>query len=335
MLKRFAQDLKSIREEKKISLIEIANETKLHVSIFEKMEKGDFTFQPQTYIRAFLRQYVKYLELDENEVIHDYNLAKSGNYHPKTKPEIEEDKEIVDTDDKFADTFEEVPDKIKKSKKESKSVEVSKQDEDKSEEVDLLETKTKRKEMIETVAYDQKTEGKGLVKSDSPIISLRVLKNIGWTLLILLIMVGVYFLITELIINDSSTKKMEIVRQNFDDVVKESERKLLGKRSEEEIADSIRKARELEASLLEETGDSLKLEITSLKNGSITVITDSLKTEKANYSSNELGLWKARKFFVISSNNTSSFMAVLNGDTLKFTDKVLRGVKLTKNGIVK
>ncbi len=114
MLKRFAHDLKSIREEKKISLIEIANETKLHISIFEKMEKGDFTFQPQTYIRAFLRQYVKYLELDENEVIHDYNLAKSGNYHPKTKPEIEEDKETIDTDDKFADTFEEVPDKIKR-----------------------------------------------------------------------------------------------------------------------------------------------------------------------------------------------------------------------------
>ncbi|MFC2092982.1 helix-turn-helix domain-containing protein [Bacteroidota bacterium] len=335
MLKRFAHDLKSIREKKKIPLIEISNETKLHISIFEKMEKGDFTFQPQTYIRAFLKQYAKYLELDENEVIHDYNLAKSGNYHPRTKPEIEEGKGTIDTDDKFADTFEEVPDKIKKDKKENESKEVSIKDEDKSEEINLLETKTKRKEMIETVSYDQKTEGRGLVKSDSPVISLRVLKNIGWTLLILLILVGVYFLITELIINDSSTKKMEIVRQNFDDVVKESERRLLGKRSEEEIADSIRKARELEASLLEETGDSLKLEITSLKNGSITVITDSLKTEKAEYGSNELGLWKARKFFVISSNNTSSFMAVLNGDTLKFTDKVLRGVKLTKNGIVK
>jgi len=334
MLKRFAQDLKNIREEKKISLIEIANETKLHISIFDKMEKGDFTFQPQTYIRAFLKQYAKYLELDENEVIHNYNLAKSGNYHPKTKPEIEEEKRIVDTDDKFADTFEEVPGKIKKEKKESKS-EVSKQEVNRNEEVDLLETKTKRKEKIETSSYDQKTEGRGLVKADSPVVSPRVLKNAGWTLLIILIMVGVYFLITELIMNGSSTKKMEIVRQNFDEVVKESERKLLGKRSEEEIADSIRKARELETSLLEETGDSLTLEITSLKKGSITVITDSLKTEKADYGSNELGLWKARKFFVISSNNTSSFMAVLNGDTLKFAGKVLRGVKLTKNGIVK
>jgi hypothetical protein len=128
---------------------------------------------------------------------------------------------------------------------------------------------------------------------------------------------------------------MEIVRQNFDDVVKESERKLLGKRSEEEIADSIRKARELEASLMEETGDSLTLEITSLKKGSITVITDSLKTEKADYGSYELGIWKARKFFIISSNNTSSFHAILNGDTLKFTDRRIKGLKLTKNGIVK
>jgi hypothetical protein len=128
---------------------------------------------------------------------------------------------------------------------------------------------------------------------------------------------------------------MEIVRQSFDDVVKESEWKLLGKRSKEEIEDSIRKTREYEVSLLEETGDTLTLKIISLKKGALTVITDSLKTEKAEYSKNELGIWKARKFFVISSNNTTSFNAILNGDTLEFTDRRVDGVMITKDGLVK
>lgn len=336
MLKKFAQDLKSIREEKKISLVEIANETRIHISAFEKIENGDFTFQPQTYIKAFLKQYAKYLELDENEIIHDYNMARSGNYHPKTKPEVDVSKDAKDVrkdDDKFADTFEEVPGKDKHESEEIKDEEEPKDETFEEEDVD--EFTSKKIPKIETAAFDYTSRGKKPLLVKSPGFNPKILKNIGWTALFLLILVGAYFIINELILNDSSTKKMEIVRQSFDDVVKESEWRLLGKRSKEEIEDSLRKAREYEASLLTETGDTLTLEIISLKKGAITVITDSLKTEKAEYSKNELGIWKARKFFVISSNNTSSFNAILNGDTLEFTNRRVDGLVITKNGLVK
>ena len=336
MLKRFALDIKSIREEKKISLVEIANETRIHISAFEKMERGDFTFQPQTYIKAFLKQYAKYLELDENEIVHDYNLARSGNYHPKTKPEVDVSKDTKDVkkdDDKFADTFEEVPGKDKQESEESMDEEEPK--DEILEDEDIEESTSKKIPKIETAAFNYTAEGKKPLLEKSPSFNPKILKNIGWAALFILILVGVYFIINELILNDPSTKKMEIVRQSFDDVVKESEWKLLGKRSKEEIEDSIRKAREYEASLLEETGDTLTLEIISLTKGELTVITDSLKTEKAEYSKNELGIWKARKFFVISSNNTSSFNAILNGDTLEFTDRRVDGVMITKDGLVK
>ena len=58
MLKSFAEDLKSVREEKNISLKDISARTRLNVSILENLENGEFSFQPQTYIRAFLKQYI-------------------------------------------------------------------------------------------------------------------------------------------------------------------------------------------------------------------------------------------------------------------------------------
>jgi|GEM_PF-4974039 Uncharacterized protein conserved in bacteria len=80
MLKKFAEDLKKQRESLGISLMDIAGETKLHHSIFEKMEKGDFDFQPPTYIKAFLKQYAKILRLNPDDVLKNYDLARQGKY---------------------------------------------------------------------------------------------------------------------------------------------------------------------------------------------------------------------------------------------------------------
>ena len=97
MLKNYAQDLKHFRESKGVTLNEIYFQTKIHTSNFEKIESGDFGFQPQTYIRAFLRQYARVIGLDENEVLRNYDLAKSGKYHPQTKPQEEPKPEVKHT----------------------------------------------------------------------------------------------------------------------------------------------------------------------------------------------------------------------------------------------
>lgn len=61
----------------------IAQQTRLNISVLESIENGDFTFQPQTYIRAFIKQYAACLDLDVEEVLFDYDLARSGKYKQK------------------------------------------------------------------------------------------------------------------------------------------------------------------------------------------------------------------------------------------------------------
>ncbi|MCB0729274.1 MAG: helix-turn-helix domain-containing protein, partial [Ignavibacteriae bacterium] len=82
-IKTFAADLKAVREEKNLTLKSISQQTRLNISILENIENGDFTFQPQAYIRAFLKQYINSLDLDMEETLFDYDLARSGKYKPK------------------------------------------------------------------------------------------------------------------------------------------------------------------------------------------------------------------------------------------------------------
>jgi len=88
MVKIFAEDLKAIREEKNISLKSISQQTRINLSALENLENGDYSFQPQAYIRAFLKQYIACLDLDVEEVLFDYDLARSGKYK-SNRPEKE------------------------------------------------------------------------------------------------------------------------------------------------------------------------------------------------------------------------------------------------------
>ena len=83
MLKSFANDLKMHREENNISLREVSAKTRLNISVLESLESGDYNFQPQAYIRAFMKQYIEAIGLDLDEVLFDYDLARSGKYKPK------------------------------------------------------------------------------------------------------------------------------------------------------------------------------------------------------------------------------------------------------------
>ncbi|MBK8984141.1 MAG: helix-turn-helix domain-containing protein [Ignavibacteria bacterium] len=80
MLKIFAQDLKAIREKKNITLKSISQQTRLNMTTLENLESGDYNFQPQAYIRAFLKQYIACLDLDVDETLFEYDLARSGKY---------------------------------------------------------------------------------------------------------------------------------------------------------------------------------------------------------------------------------------------------------------
>lgn len=386
-IKTFAADLKAVREEKNLTLKGISQQTRLSVSILENIENGDFTFQPQAYIRAFLKQYINSLDLDMDETLFDYDLARSGKYTPKQSSYPSEEKNIssqaedsksnrtkiteklkgiVDTpkkttpEKKVEKTEDVTPGNIKQSKEEIREElrkelreelreelkeelkeeipEVKPEINDGKNEIrETREIKTETKyvqkrpeEKYYTTANNRSREKK---KFSFSFLNSPAIRNIFMILFALLVLLGIYSLINILFL-EGSKDKPEVIRQNFDDVVKEQEKKILGKRTTEEIQDSIRKAEEEFAA----AGDSITLKITGLVTGTFYLVTDSVnysKPEKISFEKGETGIFKARKYFFVSLENTESVKATVNDKPLKFDNKKVSKVKISRSGIVK
>ena len=411
-IKTFAADLKAVREEKNLTLKGISQKTRLNITILENIESGDFTFQPQAYIRAFLKQYINSLDLDMDETLFDYDLARSGKYKPKQTSystdgqDIEEERQepkssrtkiteklkgMVDSPRKVSEekktiTTEEVYkvetkandnseiENINESKKEKKQETEQETEQDIREQIRNEIREEIRNEIRNEKKVEAKEELQKEIKKDIPItthqiqkdvkqdkklvqkrpeekyyttpdksrerkkISLAFLnspaiRNIFMILFALLVLLGLYSLVNILFL-EGSKDKPEVIRQNFDDVVKEQEQKILGKRSPEEIQDSIRKAEEELAA----AGDSITLKVTGLNAGEFYLVTDSInysKPEKISFSKGDVGIFKAKKIFFISVENTESVKATVNDIPLKFGSKSVSKVRINRSGIVK
>ncbi len=347
MIKSFAEDLRSVREEKNITLKTISHQTRLNVTILENLESGDFTFQPQPYIRAFLKQYIASLGLDVDETLFDYDLARSNKYKSK-RMNIQPPEEII----KKNSTVETVENEIKNSAKHPEVTEPPKTiSEEKKESQTLVEkiqdfsksTATKpvsEKPTLVTTSQNpsgvKKSEYSAPVRRRNYIASVMnspVARNIVFILFIVLVLLGIYSIINILFL-EGNKDKPEIIRQNFDEVVKEQEKKIFGKRTPEEIQDSIRKAENQLAS----SKDSITLKITALNKGVLFLVIDSInynKPAKIEFEKNQFGVFKAKKFFNISSANTETFKATINDIPVKFDKSSVSKVKINKNGIVK
>ncbi|HPS64931.1 MAG TPA: helix-turn-helix transcriptional regulator [Ignavibacteria bacterium] len=302
MLKKFAEDLKKQRESLGISLMDIAGETRLHHSIFEKMEKGDFDFQPPTYIKAFLRQYAKILRLNPDDVLKNYDLARQGKYTPKSSSKPEE---IQSTEtsaaDELSDVFESAappvtkPDFSETPKK--KSIELEDSSAPKRIQADkdsLIEPLGDKRPDFNT------TYSKGTA----------FLKYAGITLLVLLLAAGAYFLVKTVFFEKDTTSKQEIIRNKVDTISTASDMQKI---------DSIKSAKEKEVT----TGDSkLVLKITSKKDGAkIQIATDGKVTDETEVVSMKSGQereWRAKEFFTIKTKNSNEFKATINDKNIKF-----------------
>ena len=352
MLKKFAENLKSHREKKKISLIQIANETRIHITNFEKIENGDFTFMPQPYIRAFLKQYIKALGLDEKEILYNFDLAKSGKFQPIAEdiPEeseieepvtqkIEEETEIKpeiisppvkEKNENVPETMETLfeekipakePEKIVKQKPEK-----------------IVKPPLQRIERERPSTFVEPVEQIKVTSKPSFSFSPSFFKSLGIIAVIGLLGYGIYLIVITVFLPATNKSKFDIVRQNFDTVVKENEKKILGKRSKEEIEDSLMKAQNIQDSIKKAQNDSLTLEIKGIKKGFLSVITDSIANknmDKENFDKGYQGIWKAKKYFYITSNNTSTFEIFLNGKKIKIEDEKVKYLKISREGIIK
>jgi cytoskeletal protein RodZ len=96
MLKQFGSDLRKLREIKGITLTEVSAETRINVKFLSNIENGVFDFQPETYVRSFIKAYARAIGENENQIINDYDKAKAGFYTPRKFSALPESENITE-----------------------------------------------------------------------------------------------------------------------------------------------------------------------------------------------------------------------------------------------
>jgi transcriptional regulator with XRE-family HTH domain len=102
MLDKYAEELREARDKKGITLQQMAAKTRIDIKFLEAIDNGNFSFLPELYVKAFLKQYAKVVGLDEKETIERYEDAKDGKLIVKEegkslleqKVDIEKEKKI-------------------------------------------------------------------------------------------------------------------------------------------------------------------------------------------------------------------------------------------------
>ena len=66
MLENFAEELKCCQRKLNLSLQQFAAKTRIDLKFLEAIEDGDFTFLPDIYVKAFIKDYSNIVGLDRN-----------------------------------------------------------------------------------------------------------------------------------------------------------------------------------------------------------------------------------------------------------------------------
>lgn len=92
MFDRLSEELKQARERSGLTLQQLVNKTKIDIRYIQAMEDGNFSFQPDLYVKAFLKSYAKFVGLDENQIIRKYQAIKEGKPYQEQTSLSQEDK---------------------------------------------------------------------------------------------------------------------------------------------------------------------------------------------------------------------------------------------------
>lgn len=73
-MKEIGEKLKNAREKMDISIEEASEDLKIETSILEKIEEGDKdSFKDVLYLKYYIRDYAKYLGLNSEEMVEEFN----------------------------------------------------------------------------------------------------------------------------------------------------------------------------------------------------------------------------------------------------------------------
>jgi len=91
-LKKFADELKTAREIKEISLQQVSAKTKIDLKFLKAIEDANFEVLPEIYIRAFIKEFATTIDLNSKEVLNKFDLARSGKPEEKPSAQLEVEK---------------------------------------------------------------------------------------------------------------------------------------------------------------------------------------------------------------------------------------------------
>lgn len=89
MFNNLGEELKSARESLGISSEQIAIKIKIDLKFLHKIESGDFSFLPEIYIKAFIKEYARIVGLDVNLILKKFKLTKEGKSIESIENEIQ------------------------------------------------------------------------------------------------------------------------------------------------------------------------------------------------------------------------------------------------------
>lgn len=78
MLQIIADELKQARIKKDITVKQISIKTRIEQKYLENIEDGNFSFMPELYVKAFIKQFADSVDLNPERIIQRYELAKRG-----------------------------------------------------------------------------------------------------------------------------------------------------------------------------------------------------------------------------------------------------------------
>ncbi len=99
MLEKFSKELKEARLKSDVTLQQIANKTRINIKFIEALENGDYSFLPELYVKAFIREYATMVDLDVETTIKKYEAAKAGKTYEET-PSKEEQENVIQKEEK-------------------------------------------------------------------------------------------------------------------------------------------------------------------------------------------------------------------------------------------
>jgi transcriptional regulator with XRE-family HTH domain len=78
MFDKIAEELKAARLKNNLTLKQLAAKTRIDKKFLEAMEEGNFSFLPELYVKAFIKEYATIVGLKADIVLKKYEAAKEG-----------------------------------------------------------------------------------------------------------------------------------------------------------------------------------------------------------------------------------------------------------------